>query len=400
MVSSRDASRAFMPYPEVPISHALEGRLAGLTFAVKDLFDVAGYPTSAGQPLMLARSGIRSRHAPVVQTLLDAGARCVGKTVTDELAFSLQGQNMHFGQPVNAAIPTRLTGGSSSGSASAVAHGLCDFALGTDTGGSIRAPASHCGLFGLRPTHGRIDLAGAHPLAPSLDTAGWLARDVETFVRVGEVLLGESACTRRVRLIVPKELWTLLTPDVVTALQAARLWVEKALRACVLQSVLNHSVDDLSMAFRQIQGLEAWQNNGDFVIRYQPVMEPAVAQRLQWSRTVTRADYDAAQGVRTSLRQHLSQLLGEDGVLVLPSMPDIAPRIDEPEAGLDAYRAASLRMLCVAGLTGFPQISLPLASRLDAPLGLSLMAAAGQDALLMGLARRVTQAASAGGLRG
>lgn len=394
-MSTRDASRAFMPYPEVPVSHAPHGPLAGLTFAVKDLFDVAGYPTSAGQPLMLARSGLKTQHAPLVQHLLDAGAAFVGKTVTDELAFSLQGQNMHFGQPVNAAAPTRLTGGSSSGSASAVAHGLCDFALGTDTGGSIRAPASHCGLWGLRPSHGRIDLSGAHPLSPSLDTAGWFARDAQTFVRVGQVMLGESAkkpTGQKIRLIAPQELWALLSPDVVDALQPARAAVEQSWGASSSQAVLNHPVDDLSLAFRHTQGWEAWQSNGAFVTRYQPVMEPGVAQRLQWSSTVTQADYDAAQTIRASLRQHLHQLLGNDGVLVMPSMPDVAPLVKEPESNLDAYRTASLRMLCVAGVTGFPQLSLPLARRLEAPLGISLLAGPGQDALLLGMALAVAEA--------
>lgn len=392
VLSLRDASRAFMPYPEVPVPARPTGPLAGLRLAVKDLFDVAGYPTSAGQPLMLARSGLKSAHAPVVQTLLDAGASFVGKTVTDELAFSLQGQNMHFGQPVNAAAPQRLTGGSSSGSASAVAHGLCDIALGSDTGGSIRAPASHCGLYGMRPTHGRICLAGAHPLAPSLDAAGWFTRDLPTFIRVAEVLLGQGARPSRVRLIAPTELWGLLSAEVAEALQPACTRLERVAGPMLRQSVLNHSADDLSLAFRQTQGWEAWQTNGDFVTRLQPVMEPGVAQRLKWSSTVSRADYDAAQQVRHSLREHLARLLGDDGVLVMPSMPDVAPRVEDSEADLEAYRAASLRMLCVSGLTGFPQFSLPWARRLEAPLGLSLLASAGQDDLLMGLAEQVEQA--------
>ncbi len=154
----RDAARAFMPYPDAPVAHATSGPLAGLAFAVKDLFDVAGYPTSGGQPFVLAMSGIKTTTAPTVQRLLDAGARFVGKTITDELAFSMNGQNAHFGSPVNGAAPDRISGGSSSGSASAVSNGLCDFALGSDTGGSVRAPANHCGLVGLRPTHGRISL--------------------------------------------------------------------------------------------------------------------------------------------------------------------------------------------------------------------------------------------------
>ncbi|HEX2013282.1 MAG TPA: amidase family protein, partial [Roseateles sp.] len=144
-----DPARAFVPYPEAPVPHADAGTLAGLSFAVKDLFDVAGYPTGGGSPIVLARSGIKTQTAPTVRQLLDAGARFVGKTVTDELAFSMNGNNAHFGAPINGAAPERISGGSSSGSASAVSSGLCDFALGTDTGGSVRAPASHCGLYGL-----------------------------------------------------------------------------------------------------------------------------------------------------------------------------------------------------------------------------------------------------------
>ena len=155
-----DTAHAFLPYPDAPVPHASTGPLTGLCFAVKDLFDVAGYPTGGGQPFVLAMSGIKTRTAPTVQKLLDAGARFIGKTVTDELAFSMNGNNGHFGAPVNGAAPARISGGSSSGSASAVSNHLCDFALGSDTGGSVRAPASHCGLLGLRPTHGRISQIG------------------------------------------------------------------------------------------------------------------------------------------------------------------------------------------------------------------------------------------------
>ena len=187
-----DPARAFIPYPDVPVPHAGTGPLCGLTFAVKDLFDVAGYPTGGGSPFVLARSGIKSRNAPAVQRLLDAGARFVGKVVTDEFAFSMNGSNVHFGAPVNGAAPDRISGGSSSGSAAAVSHRLVDFALGTDTGGSVRAPANHCGLYGIRPTHGRVSLEAVMDLSPSLDTCGWFARDARTFTRVAEVLLGDD----------------------------------------------------------------------------------------------------------------------------------------------------------------------------------------------------------------
>ena len=133
-----DPAHAFVPYPDVPVPHAGHGPLCGLSFGVKDLFDVAGYPTGGGNPLMLAMSGVKTHTAPTVQRLLDAGARFVGKTVTDELAFSMNGNNAHFGAPLNGAAPDRISGGSSSGSASAVSSKLCDLPWAP-------TPAARCG---------------------------------------------------------------------------------------------------------------------------------------------------------------------------------------------------------------------------------------------------------------
>ena len=391
MTQYQDPFQAFMPYPPCAVAHAAQGPLSGLSFAVKDLFDVAGYPTSAGQPHMLALSGIKRHTAPWVQQFLDAGAQFVGKTVTDELAFSLNGQNAHFGSPLNGADPLRLSGGSSSGSASAVANGVCDFALGSDTGGSVRAPASHNGLFGLRPTHGRIGMAGSHALAPSLDAPGWFARDIGVFTRVSEVVLSEPMSAKPVNLVLGQEWWDLLTPEVQAALQPALAMLERALGKITRTPVLNMSFDALTLAFRQTQGWEAWQINGEFIRRYKPVLGPGVAQRFEWSSQVTHYQYQQAQTVRASLKQHLAQVLSSDSVLVLPSMPDCAPLISQPEAALENYRAASLKLLSVAGLCGFPQVSLPLVKHQGAPLGISMIGLNNTDALLVGLAQQVAQ---------
>lgn len=397
MTHSTVHARAFMPYPEHAVPHAASGQLQGLSFAVKDLFDVAGYPTSAGQPHMLALSGIKTRTAPAVQTLLDAGARFVGKTVTDELAFSLNGQNAHFGSPVNGADPLRLSGGSSSGSASAVANGLCDFALGSDTGGSVRAPASHNGLYGLRPTHGRLDMAGSHALAPSFDSLGWFARDAEVFARVASVLLQEAPRQQPVRLMMPRQLWDLLAPEVKAALEPAIEQLHTTLAPGAPRSeapLLDTPLDDLTMAFRLAQGWEAWQVNGDFIRRHQPVLGPGVAQRFEWSSQVTAEQHASAQALRVRLKGQLVQGLGNDGVWVLPTMPDCAPLISQTDADLEAYRAASLKLLCISGLTGLPQISLPLARHQGVPLGISLLGPANSDALLVGLAQRLARVVS------
>lgn len=388
-----DPAHAFMPYPAVPVPHAPTGPLAGLGFGVKDLFHIAGYPTSGGQPLLLALLGVQSTTAPTVQRLLDAGARFVGKTITDELAFSMNGRNAHFGAPINGAAPERIAGGSSSGSAAAVSHGLCDFALGTDTGGSVRAPASHCGLVGLRPTHGRVSLQGALDLSLSLDTCGWFTRDVPTFARVADVLLGDDATPlpEAVRLLAPSDLWPLATPAATKALAPARRAIEDALGKAKPVKVVLDGIDDMYWHFRHVQGAEAWQVDGGFIRRFAPPLGPGVAERFDWSSKVTDAQAASARAFRERFRAHLAALLGSDGVLLMPTMPDIAPRVDEPESALEDYRNRAIRLLCVAGLSGFPQISLPFARRADAPLGISLLGPAGSDRSLVRLAEAVAQ---------
>ena len=384
-------ARAFLPYPAVPVGHAADGPLAGLTFAVKDLFDVAGYPTGGGNPLLLALSGVKTLTAPTVQRLLDAGARFVGKTHTDELAFSMNGRNAHFGTPVNGGAPDRIPGGSSSGSAAAVSNRLCDFALGTDTGGSVRAPASHCGLLGIRPTHGRVSLDGCLDLAPSFDTCGFFARDARTFARVADVLLGADAAPlpALVRLLRPGDVWKLLADEVVDALAPAVARIEAALGEAKPCDAALDSFDAMYWSFRHLQGREAWQVDGPFIERFAPPLGPGVAERFAWSKQVTEAQVVDAAHFCDRFRGHLAALLGSDGVLLMPTMPDVAPLLAAYESELEDYRNAAIRMLCISGLSGCPQVTLPLASRLGAPLGISLLGPAGSDRSLVALAEKI-----------
>lgn len=390
-----DPAHAFVPYPDVPVCHAGTGPLSGLYFGVKDLFDIAGYPTGGGNPLLLALSGIKTQTAPTVQKLLDAGAALAGKTVTDELAFSMNGNNAHFGAPINGNAPERITGGSSSGSASAVSSRLCDFALGTDTGGSVRAPASHCGLYGIRPTHGRVSLESALALCHSLDTCGWFARDALTFARVADVLMAPDTTPlpARPRLLMPSDVWGLVDSAVRPAWDGALQQITQLLgRAQDCTAVLD-SFDAMYWSFRYIQGREAWMTDGAFISRYAPVLGPGVKERFDWSRQVTDAQVQQAEQFRMRFRQHLADVLGSDGVLVMPTMPDIAPLRTADEASLEVYRNQAVQMLCLAGLSGFPQISLPLASRGGAPLGISLLGPAGTDRSLIAIAQQLAAAA-------
>lgn len=386
-----DTARAFMPYPEVPVAQAATGPLSGLSFAVKDLFDVAGYPTSGGQPFVLAMSGIKTRHADAVGKLLDAGARFVGKVVTDELAFSMNGNNAHFGAPINGGSPDRITGGSSSGSAAAVSNRLADIALGTDTGGSVRAPASHCGLYGIRPTHGRVSLQGCMDLSPSFDTCGWFARDMQTFARAADVLLGADPqpLPDRVRLLLPEDVWGLLDEPARQALAPTRQHIESVLGSSQATRVVLDDFDAMYWNFRYIQGREAWMTDGPLIERFSPPLGPGVADRFAWSRTLTDEQVAQAHTYRQRYRTHLATLLGRDGVVLMPTMPDVAPLRTDSEASLEDYRNRAIRMLCIAGLSGCVQISLPMASRAGAPFGISLLGPAGSDRSLIALAERL-----------
>ena len=389
-----DPAHAFVPYREVAVRHAGTGPLSGLRFGVKDLFDVAGYPTGGGSPIVLALSGIKTTTAPTVQRLLDAGAAMVGKTVTDEFAFSMNGNNAHFGAPVNGAAPDRISGGSSSGSASAVSHGLCDFAWGTDTGGSVRAPANHCGLVGLRPTHGRISLSGVMDLAPSFDTCGFFARDSHTFARVAGVLMDADPrpLPATPRLLWPSEVWALLAPEVAADALPVADAVQAVLGRATPVAVVHDSFDAMYWHFRHLQGRESWLTDGPLIQRFAPPLGPGVAERFAWSSQVTDAQVAAAGAFRAAYAQHVDDLLGSDGVLLMPSMPDVAPLRRAPDSALEDYRNNAIRMLCIAGLARTPQLSLPLLRRDGAPMGLSLLGPRGSDLGLVALAQRLAAA--------
>lgn len=394
MTTRDDPYRCFVPYPDVPVKSAASGPLAGLTLAVKDLFDVKGYPTGAGSPIVLAQSGIKAKTAPIVKTLLDAGARFVGKTHTDELAFSLNGKNAHFGAPINPVAPDRITGGSSSGSMAAVAGKLADIALGSDTGGSVRAPASYGGLFGIRPTHGRLSLKRVWPLAESFDTPGWFARDGKTFARVADVVFGKdrTVLPEAPRLLLAEDMFAQAVPDAENALRNV---VQRAMPVLGGPETVKaaRDLDALYWAFRWLQGRDAWASDGAMIERYAPPLGPGVAERFAFSKSVSAEEVAKGESVRKAFRARLAKQLGTDGILLLPTVPDIAPLVSASEGELEDFRNRALRLLCLSGLSGFPQVTIPAAQREGAPLGLSLIGPRGSDKSLVDFAVRYERAA-------
>jgi amidase len=380
-----------MPYPAVGVEHSTTGPLNGLKFAVKDVFDVVGYPTSAGNPLWLAQSGIKNESAQPVVDLLAAGASFCAKTVTDEFAYSIIGDNAHFGAPINASAESRFTGGSSSGSAAAVAHGLVDFSLGTDTGGSVRAPASNCGIFGLRPSYGHVSLSGVHALAPSFDTCGWFARDLDVLARVTQVLLNKciEELTYEPAILRPFDLWALVRPDISETFRAAETSLQEVFGASAVCQATLRSPQQMVEGFRVIQGFEAWEIHGAWLSQYQPKLGPGVKERFKWASSVSREQYLAALRFKRDFTSFIGDAIGESGVLIIPTVGDIAPLRSASFDALEAYRGRCFSLLCVAGLAGLPQLSLPVARYQGSPVGLSLIGPVGSDTSLIAIAKKV-----------
>ncbi len=385
---AEDPVSAFIPGPRAR-SAGGAGPLAGVRLAVKDLFDVAGYPTTYGHPDWARTHPLATGTAPVVAALLEAGAELVGKTKTVELAFGLTGENVWHGTPLNPAAPDRFPGGSSCGSAAAVAGGLADVALGSDTGGSVRIPASYCGLYGLRPTYGALSLAGACALAPSFDTAGWFARDAELMARIGRVLLPGGSEGVAGPLLRVEEAWAGSDPAVADALRPALARIEARLGpALPLQLVLEgapEGVGALYAAFRTLQAEEVWATLGPWITATRPRFGPGVAERFEYASHVPPDEAKRARGIRVTVQARLRPLLAGGAVLVFPTSPCPAPLLTASAAEQDRVRARTIGVTAIAGLAGCPELTLPLGRVDGAPVGLSLVAAPGRDRALLGI---------------
>ena len=360
------------------------GPLAGLTFVVKENIDVEGQVSTNGHPEFAPSHAPVKAHAPVVETLLAAGARLVGKSEMDEMAYSLMGANAHYGTPVNPRARDHHPGGSSSGSAVAVAAGLTDFALGTDTAGSCRAPASFCGVFGFRPSHDALSLAGVVPLAPSFDVVGFFARDAATLEKIGDVLLPQDSDRRPLaRGLILSDAFADCPP--VEAARFAAAVVALAPEVPMREVALDASFWPQALAlFRNYQAFEAYRSHGAWIERERPRFGPGTSERFAYAATVTEAQRQEAEAFRDEARPKIEALFGEDGVLVLPTSPFFSPRLDENAEALDAKRYQMFRLFLLASFFGLPQVSLPLAS--DPPLGLSLIGRRGTDRALLALA--------------
>ncbi|KAH9754992.1 Amidase 1 [Citrus sinensis] len=382
-MASRDSDYgAFMEkFVLQPSSSAHQLPLSGLTFAIKDIFDVDGHVTGFGNPDWARTHSAATSTAPAVLAVLSGGATSIGKTIMDEMAYSINGENKHYGTPTNPCAPDRVPGGSSSGSAVAVGAKLVDFSLGTDTGGSVRVPASYCGIFGFRPSHSAVSTAGVIPMAQSFDTVGWFAWDPKILNRVGRVLL---QLADDVNLVRPSQV--IFAED---CLQLSSIPSDRVTQGHIIENVIlgdyvkdkvpslqhflsegnkeqEYSIPSLA-ALSSAMRYEFKNNHGDWVTTVKPDLGPGISERV-W------------EAVRTS-----AQKIDDHGILVIPTVPGPPPKLQMDPSALEVFRARAFSLLSIAGVSGFCQVSIPLGLHDNLPVAISLLAKHGSDGFLLNL---------------
>jgi amidase len=387
-----DPLGAFLAGVDVRLPGRPGGSLDGLTFAAKDLFDVKGFVTGCGNPDWAATHTAAQRSAGAVEALLNAGATLVGKTITDEISLGLLGINRFYGTPLNPRAPDRVPGGSSSGSAAVVAGGACDTALGTDSGGSVRVPASFCGLFGLRPTLGRIDARGMMVQSPTFDTVGYFTRGAATFAKVGAVLLGEAIVPATpAEIIVATDAFAIADEVVRDALAPA---VDRCRQVAQVTQTSLATGDLLDWARwqRLLQRHEFRATFREWVDRVNPRFSAEVAGAFADDGQTSADAITFADHFRTEAKARLDALLDRRRMLCIPTSPILPIARD---ARLSTMRHAVHRIVDlagIAGLTSLPQVNIPAGSASGIPVGLSLIGWRGGDAALVGAACALEEA--------
>lgn len=368
-----------------------EGRpLSDLKYAAKDIFDVAGFVTGGGNPDWKATQPPADQHAWIVETLLNAGATMVGKTHTDELTRGILGENAHYGTPINPRALGRVPGGSSSGSAAAVAGGLVDFALGSDTGGSVRIPASFCGLWGLRPTHDRIPLEGILKQASSYDTIGWFTRDATTYAQVAQIVFQTSIPdSSPARIIIAQDLFDEADENVSAALLPIAEKIAAMVGSSTTVKLAPNGLAEWSAQQNVLQSKEAWDTVKDWVDQVNPRFSFWVSERYQFAINLTDAQINEAAAVRDSLRIRMDEVFADGGFLCLPTAVVPAPLRGLPASAKKDVQSRLSRLTCIAGTTGRPQLSMPLGEVNGMPVGISIMGDRGSDEQLINFACRV-----------
>lgn len=373
------------------------GPLDGTIVTIKDLFDVAGEVTRAGSKVLAAEAKPAAADAPVVRRLRAAGAVIVAKTNMSEFAFSGIGANPHYGTPGIPADRTRVPGGSSSGAAVAAADGMCEIAIGTDTGGSTRIPAAFCGIVGFKPSRQRLPTDGAFPLSYTLDSIGPLAKTVADCVAADAVMAGTEprpleTSLAGLRLGIVQGMPIEKLDDTVTARFKQAIDAIGAARARLTEEFLPLLDDMIDVnAKGGIAPAEAYAIHRERLAAHGDDVDPNVRMRIQRANTISAADYIGMMQARAALTKAMDAELRDFDALIMPTTPIVAPTMSEvatPET-FAQKNGMALRNTSIVNFFDLCAISLPLPREGGLPVGLMLVARNGADRRLFAIAAAV-----------
>lgn len=384
--------------------------LTGLTFAVSDVFDIDGFVTGFGNLDWERTHVAASQTSSVVSALVEGGATCVGKTVVDEMAYSISGENKNYGTPTNPTAPALMPGGSSSGSAVAVAANLVDFSLGIDTDGGVRVPAGYCGVIGFRPSYGAVSHTGIVPVSSSCDTVGWFAKDPIILRRVGHLLLQVPFAVQRNprNIIIADDCLQLIKVSVDRVAQVVIKSTEKLFGRQVLKhenlgdyldvkvpslksfyskksngEVNSSSIRLLANVMQLVKRQEFKCNHGEWISSVKPTLDPIIVAQIRESLEISDEEIENFRTIRSEIRIALNSLLKDDGILVIPTIPDPPLKLGGKEILLEDYLSRAFSLLSLASMSGCCQVTVPLGFHDKYPVSVSLVARHGGDRFLL-----------------
>ena len=384
-VAPYDPLQAFVRDNHIAMRGLKGGRLSDYVFAAKDVFKVKGSTWGNGHPDWLRYSEPDEFTASAITKLLDQGSDLVGKTICDELCYSISGENWHYGSPLNPNDTRRLTGGSSSGSCAATAGGLVDFAIGSDCLGSVRVPASYNGIIGLRPSYERIKNDGEAPYCESMDVLGFVASEKKVFQDVASVLLDKDPEeTKFKKLYIVDDAFAAVDKEVKEPFDGIIDEMSDKLGNVEHITLADEGLDYwVKEVFQIVQGYEIWESYGGFINKYRPRLSPGPKDRLEKAATISRERYLKAKKKKEEFRKRVESLLSDGAIMITPTASSIAPLKSASLEEIDRLRTQSSNLLCISPLAEIPQLTLPLLEQEEIPLGVTLMSAKNTDRALI-----------------
>ncbi len=372
-----------MPHSPInPIIESYNGNLKNLKFVLKDMCDIKNIKTSCGNPDFYKACEPAKKHAEFLSNILSEGAILEGITICDEFFYSVIGENSHYGTPKNLNAPNCVPGGSSSGSAAALTTDLFDFSIGSDTGGSVRVPASFCGLLGIRPTHGRINANGVYPMAPSFDTIGWFSNNIKTFQKIGEVLLdkNENENITFNQFVIAEDLLELVDTDIKNQFNSYYKELHPNIKHIRLSKFSKSEIAD---NFRILQAGEIKEHVIPWIEKNKPKISLEINSRIEMASEILPLEIDAAKTFRQEIISEINNSLPEGDIAIFPTTPFSAPKCGQSDQDLGSDRKKIMEMTSIAGMTSRPQISIPKFKGKTGPVGISILGWQNSDEILL-----------------